>query len=80
VDMCFNSHTRHLGLRPSERPAERRKSVSSGGAAIWCHVVSHIGAGGYSEMGNPRVDASEKVAERDGAKRYESAFIVVCQS
>ena len=80
MDMRFDPHTRHLGLRPPERATERRKSVPSGSAAIRRHVVSHIGAGGHSEMGTDRVEPSKEVAETDGAKVYKFAFIVVCQS
>jgi len=77
VDVRFDTHNRHLGLCPPERTAKRRKSVSSRGTAIWCHAVSHIGSGGYSEMGNCRVEASEEVAESD-AKVYAQVHIHRC--
>ena len=69
MDMRFDPYHRHLGLRPPERTAQRRKSLSFGGAAIWRHVIGHIGTGGYSPMGSNRVDASKEVAETD-AKVY----------
>ena len=80
VDVRFDPHNRRMGLCPPERTTQRCKSVPSGGAAVWRHVVRHTGARGYSEMGNRRVDPSEDVAEKDGAKVYTFAFFFLCHN